>query len=130
MSHDDSNQCHTEKCQRPARMAVRTRRPQRDNVIVTVWTDDRAAAVPNQAEKYCREHGMQLLSSLMTTLVDSDADEPAPPVEPAVSHSPLVTDYLAKPCSACNAHVGERCSAPTNEGRRYVSWVHYAREKA
>jgi hypothetical protein len=33
-------------------------------------------------------------------------------------------------CPACNARIGEPCTAPTNTGRRPVSWTHLARDDA
>jgi len=33
-------------------------------------------------------------------------------------------------CPACNAGPGQKCSAPTDTGRRDVEWVHHAREDA
>lgn len=34
------------------------------------------------------------------------------------------------PCPACQAKAGEKCTAPTDTGRRPVEWVHLAREVA
>ena len=31
-------------------------------------------------------------------------------------------------CPACFSHPGERCTVPTDTGRRQVSWTHYSRQ--
>lgn len=30
-------------------------------------------------------------------------------------------------CPACMSRPGERCTAPTDDGQREVTWLHYAR---
>jgi len=64
--------CSSPDCDRPARMAIRTTRPQRDNVVVTVWTDSHADKVPAKAPRYCREHGADMLADFVRVLVDGD----------------------------------------------------------
>ncbi|WP_158636103.1 zinc finger domain-containing protein [Tsukamurella sputi] len=34
---------------------------------------------------------------------------------------------VALPCPACAARPGEKCTEPTNTGRRRVEWLHYSR---
>lgn len=66
--------CYREGCTKAARMAVRTRRPTRENVYITVWTDERAKGVPQPklADRFCKEHGLDLLEQLLAVLVDMD----------------------------------------------------------
>lgn len=39
-------------------------------------------------------------------------------------------DPRLQTCPACNARPGEPCNAPTDSGRRNVTWHHLAREDA
>ena len=39
-------------------------------------------------------------------------------------------DDLKVPCPNCQAKPGERCTQPTDTGRRPVDWVHAARHDA
>jgi hypothetical protein len=36
---------------------------------------------------------------------------------------------MARPCPACNAQPGYRCTVPTDTGRRDVAWYHFKREE-
>jgi hypothetical protein len=60
--------CH--ECSRPARAAIRTTRPSRAGLRVTLYPDDRSA--PGPATRYCHEHAVQLMHDLTATLVDGD----------------------------------------------------------
>lgn len=62
--------CGTSGCKRPARMAISTSRPSRENVWSRVWYDDRTA--PASASRYCRTHGIEVLTQLAQALVDED----------------------------------------------------------
>lgn len=126
MSHNEQETCKNQGCERPARMAIRTRRPQRDNVIVTVWTDDRAAAVPLTADKHCYQHGLELLQGLYRTLVNVDDDVPSipPPAEGPVPRHPITVA-----CPACHAPAMAPCTAPTNHSRKAVAWFHDERTR-
>lgn len=64
--------CATGGCEKPARMATKVTRPQRENVIITVYTDERAAKVPPLAVYTCNEHGHKTVQSLLDSLVDLD----------------------------------------------------------
>jgi hypothetical protein len=63
--------CSTKGCDREARCAVRTTRPTRADVRVTLYTDNRVA--PKTACRHCQEHGLELLVGLAKVLVDGDA---------------------------------------------------------
>lgn len=62
-----------EPCPRPARAAIRTTRPTRADVRVTVYTDNRVA--PKTASRYCHQHAQWLLRDLLGALVDGDDDD-------------------------------------------------------
>lgn len=62
--------CFDPRCEREARMAVRTTRPSREDLRVTSYADDRSA--PKAATRYCKEHGMATVRELLTVVVDSD----------------------------------------------------------
>lgn len=64
--------CTERGCSRPPRMAVSTTRPQRDSVVVAIWTDDRAAKVPQKSPRYCQKHGALLVDNLLSLLVGGD----------------------------------------------------------
>lgn len=67
----DEEKCSLETCDKPARMAVTTRRDTRTrNVISTVYYDNRTA--PKKAQRYCRKDGAELLKELVKTLSDED----------------------------------------------------------
>lgn len=57
-------------CSREARMAVRTTRPHRDNIRITIFADNRTA--PLTATPYCHDCGASLVQSLLATVVDAD----------------------------------------------------------
>lgn len=63
-------QCFYEGCGRPTRAAIRTTRPSRADMRVTLYTDDRTA--PGTATGYCREHVLAMLHDLAEVLVDGD----------------------------------------------------------
>jgi hypothetical protein len=64
--------CHHPACNRPTRMAVRTTRPHRDTLKSTIFYDDRTA--PQTSDGYCRMHGAELITHLITTLVAADEE--------------------------------------------------------
>lgn len=64
--------CSDVQCSRPGRMALRTTRPSREDLRTTIFYDDRVA--PKSAQTYCREHGTELLVSLVDTLVPEDEE--------------------------------------------------------
>lgn len=70
MPKPDPKRCGTPDCPRPPRAAVRTTRPSRADVRVTLYTDDRAA--PATASRYCHQCVRALVGSLVDTLVDLD----------------------------------------------------------
>lgn len=72
-----SNYVGGKPCQRPARMAVRTTRPSRDDVRIAVFADDRVA--PMSAMRYCKACGLAVLAELATIVVDSDEEAPVQP---------------------------------------------------
>lgn len=41
-----------------------------------------------------------------------------------------VADIRQVPCPNCQAPSGERCTQPTDTGRRDVAWVHLARSSS
>jgi hypothetical protein len=63
-----------EPCKNEARGAMRTRRPQRDNVTTQVWWDDRSKAVPAAAEKMCAKHMRIALTELGNVLLNDDEE--------------------------------------------------------
>lgn len=62
--------CTDKDCERPARCAIRTTRPTRGDIRVTLYADDRTA--PKTSPRYCHEHGVALVTGLARTLVDGD----------------------------------------------------------
>lgn len=66
--------CATRDCTREARGAIRTTRPQRENVYTRVWWDDRAKAVPKSAERLCKQHMLQTLAQIGDVLLDLDEE--------------------------------------------------------
>ena len=65
--------CSERDCTKPARMAMQTLCPTRDNVYLKVWTDERADGVPAKAPRYCKAHGVAATTALLEVLVDGDA---------------------------------------------------------
>lgn len=78
MTVSDPARCTATGCDRPARLAVRTTRPSRDDLRTTIYYDDRTA--PRTAQRYCRQHGGETLAALVITLTDAD-EEPAKTAE-------------------------------------------------
>lgn len=62
--------CSVEECKRPARCAIRTTRPKRGDLRVTLYADDRVA--PKTALRYCHEHGVAVTTALARTVVEGD----------------------------------------------------------
>lgn len=89
--------CTSPGCERPARAAVRTTRPKRDDLRVLLYADDRTA--PKTAQRYCHEHTAQLMADLVTALVD--VDDP-PDIVPDPPDDPLPTGAI---CPACGVYV-------------------------
>lgn len=69
----DNEPCSVEDCQRDARCGIRTTRPSRADVRVTLYTDNRVA--PKTAQRYCHRHGLQVLADLVAALIDRDDPE-------------------------------------------------------
>lgn len=61
------------KCGQPARCAIRTTRPRRDDLRITYFSDNRTA--PRSAQRYCRKHGIELLAGLAHATTDMDQAE-------------------------------------------------------
>jgi hypothetical protein len=53
-------------------MAVRTTRPTRGDLRVTVYADDRTA--PKTAPRYCKSHGLETVAELLSVTVGADPD--------------------------------------------------------
>lgn len=51
-------------------MAVRTTRPTREDLRVTVYADDRAA--PKTAQRYCKQCGQATVRDVLNVVVDAD----------------------------------------------------------
>ncbi len=66
----DITKCSDKECERPARCAIRTTRPSRADIRVTLYADDRTA--PKTALRYCHEHGVSTITALTRTVVDGD----------------------------------------------------------
>jgi hypothetical protein len=66
--------CAIDECERPARMAISTTRPKRDDLRSTVFYDDRVA--PKKATRYCRTHGLEVIVGTLE-IVDRDDDPEA-----------------------------------------------------
>lgn len=66
--------CSDRDCQREALMAIRTTRPTRAELKSTVWYEESAA--PKAAERFCREHGAELIANLVCVLVPPDDATP------------------------------------------------------
>lgn len=60
--------CTDRGCDREATIALRTDRPQRDNLKTTIFWDCRAEKVPKKAEPYCTEHGLAIINELAQVL--------------------------------------------------------------
>jgi hypothetical protein len=60
--------CHETGCDEEARVALRTTRPQRDNVKTVIFWDNRAEAVPKQAEHLCTKHALGIIEELARVL--------------------------------------------------------------
>lgn len=76
-------QCSDSGCTRPARMAFRTTRPSRNDLRTTVFYDDRSA--PSTAQRYCRKHGLALITDVIRTVVAEDGPPETPTAEEAAS---------------------------------------------
>lgn len=63
--------CTHPGCTKPARMAVRTTRPTREDLRSMIHFDDRAA--PKTAQRYCKQHGTAVIAELIKALVSEDA---------------------------------------------------------
>lgn len=68
----DPNVCRDPKCTKLSRVAIRTKRPTRDNLNTTVFFGPDAA--PVTTPRYCKEHGTALMLDLMKTLLEEDED--------------------------------------------------------
>lgn len=75
MPKRDPTQCATEGCRREPRCAVRTTRPGRGDMRVTLHADDRTA--PASATRYCQRCARSLLADLVTALVAADDPDQA-----------------------------------------------------
>lgn len=63
--------CHDLHCVKPARMALRVTRPTRENVMLTMWSDERSAPrTTRNVTLYCKEHGIETVNTLLGVLVD------------------------------------------------------------
>lgn len=62
--------CSHSGCERQARMAVRTTRPSREDLRVTIYCDDRSA--PKTAQRYCKRCGQATVRDVLNVVVDSD----------------------------------------------------------
>lgn len=62
--------CSHGDCERESRMAVRTTRPTREDLRVTVYVDDRVA--PKTAQRYCKECGLKTVRDVLNVVVDAD----------------------------------------------------------
>lgn len=60
--------CTYSRCDKPARVGIRTTRPTRPDLRTTVYWDERVA--PKTASLYCKEHGSIVLIELASTLID------------------------------------------------------------
>lgn len=67
---DEVEICITKDCGKPARCAIRTTRPSRPDIRVTIYTDNRHA--PKSASRYCQGCAIPLASGLVQALVDGD----------------------------------------------------------
>lgn len=67
MTHDHS--CDYEKCERPARMAVRTARRQNREIDVQASTE---AKTGRGWLPYCKEHGAAVVADLLAIVVAPD----------------------------------------------------------
>lgn len=64
-----SPDCNLPYCSQPARIGIRTRRPTRDNLNITVYLNGRVA--PKDAVAYCKRHGMDVIEGVYR-LVEPD----------------------------------------------------------
>lgn len=69
VNHHD---CGSKGCERPARMAISTTRPNRGSIFSRVFFDDRTA--PASARPYCHVHGVETIVQLCAILLDVDDD--------------------------------------------------------
>lgn len=69
-TQNPQRECGDSRCSKPARCAIRTTRPTRADMRVTIYADDRVA--PKSATPYCHEHGVHLAKELTEVLVDGD----------------------------------------------------------
>lgn len=64
----DEIKCQHSGCDKPARVAIKTTRPTRENLNTKVWWDERVA--PKSAQFFCKQDGVAALTSLANTLID------------------------------------------------------------
>lgn len=60
--------CQDSRCDKPARVGIRTTRPSRAGLKTTVHWDERIA--PKTASLYCKDHGQALLVELAKAFID------------------------------------------------------------
>jgi hypothetical protein len=60
--------CQSRNCEREAMVALRTTRPQRDNVMTVIYWEDRAEKVPKKAEHLCTECALHTINELAKVL--------------------------------------------------------------
>lgn len=64
-------ECAASDCDREARCAILTKRPNRESVVSSIYFDDRTA--PRSALPYCKAHGTEIINGSISLLVDNDA---------------------------------------------------------
>lgn len=62
--------CQWQNCERDPRMAVSVDRPNRGNLKMTTYFDDRSA--PARAQRFCKQHGIEFQAESCTVLVEGD----------------------------------------------------------
>ena len=62
--------CHASGCDKPARMAIITNRPTREDLYSKVFYDNRDPKVPKKALHYCKKHGVATIAELAAVLTD------------------------------------------------------------
>lgn len=66
----EPRECQAQDCDKEARCAIRTLRPNRGTLYSAFYFDDRTA--PRSASPYCKAHGIEVMSGSMGMLVDGD----------------------------------------------------------